>query len=356
MKTKSGSEQKKKSKNSASSTNTNTNGNGNGGGVMSITGSTTPSSSRDASNGGADDIPSTLYTEGDGNNGGGGGSGSRWDKSSKLKGRGGAGDSSVSNHASLQQNNQHQETVLDVIPQDYLFNPNIAEPCLHYLPKAVALAANAAAMSAAQNTQANNTLKFPNLRLLLAAAEDDLRLHRARVQAGKATDPSLLRSYKIATDATWLARQQRLNERVLMLQKLDTERTLILKELLQAGDSTTRGLTAKEKTQVQLARWQRALELYVYAPPHKTSPSSSHLANNNNATDASSSSALAAALKGEENNLDLLGLLEKLLEGIAEVREKRKKALVCLYFTLWSDSLSRTRTCFISIKTNIIIA
>jgi hypothetical protein len=173
------------------------------------------------------------------------------------------------------------ENVLEVIPPEYYRNP---EPMLYYLPKMVHQSERTTSSSTNGKGQLAS-LKFPSLRVLLQAAEDDIRLHRARIQAAKARDPSLLRSYKLETDANWLLRQQRLNERELMLSKLDTERTMILKEL----NSETKGLTATEKTQVQLARWQRLLELYVYTP------------------------------QNSDQDLDFLGVLKNLLEGIQEV-------------------------------------
>ena len=94
----------------------------------------------------------------------------------------------------------------------------------------------------------------------------------------------MLRKYQLETDPAWLARQQRLNERELMLSKLDTERPIILKELLNPPT----GLTPEEAAQVQLARWQRALELFVYSPK-------------------------------EQDKLGMLELLEQLSEGVAEV-------------------------------------
>ena len=173
------------------------------------------------------------------------------------------------------------ENVLDVIPAEYYRNP---EPILHYLPKMV-LQSEKAAVSTTNSKGQMASSKFPNLRVLLQAAEDDIRLHRARIQAAKARDSALLRSYKIETDGNWLVRQQRLNERELMLSKLDKERAIILKEL----SSETKGLTTTEKTQVQLARWQRLLELYVYMP------------------------------QNNDEDLDFLGVLKNLLEGIQEV-------------------------------------
>jgi hypothetical protein len=170
------------------------------------------------------------------------------------------------------------DNILDVLPQEYEHfvqqeygreGGTSVDPLLYYLPKQ------------ATGTSAS---KFPNFRVLLAAAEDDIRLHRARLQAANKQDLALLRTYQLETDALWLARQQRLNERELMLSKLDTERPIILKELVTAPT----GLTAQEAAQVQLARWQRALELYVYSPK-------------------------------PQDQLGMLELLEQLSEGVAEV-------------------------------------
>jgi hypothetical protein len=104
----------------------------------------------------------------------------------------------------------------------------------------------------------------------------------------------------LETDPLWLARQQRLNERLLTLTKLDNQRLVIFKDL----QASITGLTAQEKTQVQLARWQRALELFVYAPPTTTKKEDA---------------AQAISTFGKQNELDLWGLLEKLLDGISEV-------------------------------------
>ena len=191
---------------------------------------------------------------------------------------------------------KNPENILEYIPQEYLDNAESAEPVLHFLPKMVANTDGNASGSAPGSSVQSNT-KFPNLRVLLSAAEDDIRLHRARVQAAKANNINFLRSYKIENDEMWLLRQQRLNERTLMLSKLNTERAMILKEL---QESNVKGLTPQEMTQVQLARWQRALELYVYAPPNLKSNETMDRAD-------------------VEKDLEFLGLLEKLLEGITEV-------------------------------------
>lgn len=221
---------------------------------------------------------------------------------------------------------QSVDLVYDQIPQEYIFDPVNAEPILYYLPKAMALA-NTTSTDDYQRKSSDKSgrkvpsatanasgIKFPNFRLLLSAAEDDIRLHRARVQAGKAHDASLLRSYKIETDIAWLARQQRLNERMLMLSKLDTEREIILNELRQ--ENTVRGLTAAEKTQVQLARWQRALELFVYSPPVKKKLVDKSIT-------SSQPPPGPGGIPGDKKDLELLGLMENLLEGIAEVRREK---------------------------------
>jgi len=145
----------------------------------------------------------------------------------------------------------------------------IVDPLLYHLPRQAA------------GTQT----KFPNFRILLGAAEDDIRLHRARKQASLHNDLSLLRKYQLEADPQWLARQHRLNERTILLEKLATEGPRIVLDL----HTPPTGLTPQETSQVQLARWQRALELYVYSPSTKDA-------------------------------LGMLELLEQLSEGVAEVR------------------------------------
>jgi hypothetical protein len=221
------------------------------------------------------------------------------------------------------------------IPSEYLRDPDSAEPILYHLPKTAAnngmliTGTTPTASKTSATTPAAGNNKFINLRVLLAAAEEDIRLHRARQQAGRHRDSRLLKSYKIETDQNWLARQQRLNERDLLLGKLRSERTIILKELL-AGN--TAGLTAKEATAIQLARWQRALELYVYDPPttagggttagtSMTASMTTASATTDDASTAASEKAAADA-QGITTNLDFLGLLEKLMESSGEVRPK----------------------------------
>jgi hypothetical protein len=167
------------------------------------------------------------------------------------------------------------DNFMDVLPVEYRHVRSLnayVDPHLYHLPKQAAGAQS----------------KFPNFRVLLGAAEDDIRLHRARKQAAVHNDLTLLRRYQLETDPQWLARQHRLNERTILLQKLATEGPRIVQDL----QTPPTGLTAQETSQVQLARWQRALELYVYSPSTKDA-------------------------------LGMLELLEQLSEGVAEVRLTR---------------------------------
>jgi hypothetical protein len=126
-----------------------------------------------------------------------------------------------------------------------------------------------------------------SLKRLLKAAKQDSRLHQARIQAAVHQNPKLLRTYKVEKDEEWKARQERRQEHVEMLERLQHDSNTILHELSESEDK--QGLTQAERVQVKLARWQRALELFVYAPAHM-------------------------------QDVDMLGLLEKLLQGSSEVR------------------------------------
>lgn len=212
-------------------------------------------------------------------------------------------------------------SALQNIPKEYLSKPDKAEPILYYLPKASSNNSGESHSSSGGNVKSN---KFPSLRVLLAAAHDDIRLHRARQQAGKYRDPKLISSYKIESDQSWLTRQQRLHERELLLGKLDMERNLIVKELLEGN---TAGLTAKEATAIQLARWQRALELYIYDPPtRKENNDKQHRLASSGTSDGESlvtpgaPSVQQDQKDQDKQNFDFLQLLEKLREIIGEVR------------------------------------
>ena len=206
--------------------------------------------------------------------------------------------------------------VLQNIPKEYLSKPEKAEPILYYLPKTSNSSNNESQNTSGGNIKSN---KFPSLRVLLSAAQDDIRLHRARQQAGKYRDPKMISTYKIENDQSWLTRQQRLHERDLLLGKLDMERNLIVKELVEGN---TAGLTAKEATAIQLARWQRALELYIYDPPTKKEDKKDDEQQRKNKTSAVDGGQIGQQDQHDEKkqNLDFLQLLEKLREIIGEVR------------------------------------
>jgi len=207
---------------------------------------------------------------------------------------------------------------LQKIPKEYLSKPEKAEPILYYLPKTSSNNSNESYSSSGGNLKSN---KFPSLRVLLAAAQDDIRLHRARQQAAKYRDPKLISTYKIENNQFWLTRQQRLHERELLLGKLDMERNLIIKELL---DGNTAGLTAKEATAIQLARWQRALELYIYDPPTRKEDNDNDRQQRSNVSGPGEGGIIVAPnsqqdqLQQNKQNLDFLQLLEKLREIIGE--------------------------------------
>lgn len=235
------------------------------------------------------------------------------DSGKKSSGRTGNSDGSVRSERTSGTRYSESTQVLSNIPKEYLSKPDKAEPILYYLPKASNNNNNDSFVAAGGNIK--STSAFPSLRVLLAAAQDDIRLHRARQQAGKYRDPKLLSTYKIENDDMYLTRQQRLHERELLLGKLDMERKLILKELLEGNTS---GLTAKEATAIQLARWQRALELYVYDPPNRRE-NAGNLAGASDAGGTSGAQSTQLHTQEEQHNLGFLHLLEKLREIIGEV-------------------------------------
>lgn len=172
--------------------------------------------------------------------------------------------------------NTNAAPLFDVIPQEYLFNPLGAEPMLHYLPKSPPDA---------------------TLRNLLAAAAEDLRLHQARQKAGLTQSREWLMEYRLDKDPDYLQRQDRLRERQDLMNKLRKEAATILQELQdKTKQAQQQGLTAQERLSLQLARWQRALELYVYCGDISTEASS----------------------LSDARELNLWILLETLIQGVAE--------------------------------------
>ena len=147
-----------------------------------------------------------------------------------------------------------KERIYDSVPPSYLHNPKSADPILFYLPR---LLENS--LEAKDNPTLSGGKKKAaqlSLRNLTKAAEEDVRLHRARVQAGLGRDIRLLRTYQLEADPQYKQRQERLAERADLINELDSQSEVILEEMQNKSDS--HGLTQSERAQVHLARWQRA--------------------------------------------------------------------------------------------------
>lgn len=154
--------------------------------------------------------------------------------------------------------------VPDSVPDEYKKHRENTEPILYYL---------------------QTCPEDASLARLLKAAEDDVRLHQARIKAVINNDPKLVSAYQPKDDPALKERLLRKEKRLERLANLQKDAPTILQEL----EEEKKGLTTEERIQVKLARWQRALDLYVYSPAHI--------------------------------QMDMLGLLEKLLEGLSEEEE-----------------------------------
>ena len=154
--------------------------------------------------------------------------------------------------------------VMEFIPEEYKKHHQDTEPMLHFL---------------------RQVSEEEKLSTLMMAAQQDVRLHQARIKASVRNDVSLLKDYSFQKDQLLQERLARKEARKNQFQKLQQDAKTILHEL---EDDKKTVLTQTERIQVKLARWQRALELYVYCPT--------------------------------KMDLDLLGLLEKLMDGTSEVR------------------------------------
>eukprot|EP00751_Fragilariopsis_kerguelensis_P027322 CAMPEP_0170864276 /NCGR_PEP_ID=MMETSP0734-20130129/20362_1 /TAXON_ID=186038 /ORGANISM="Fragilariopsis kerguelensis, Strain L26-C5" /LENGTH=1144 /DNA_ID=CAMNT_0011239815 /DNA_START=27 /DNA_END=3461 /DNA_ORIENTATION=+ len=157
------------------------------------------------------------------------------------------------------------DNVLVKIPNEYLSNPFKAEPILYYLPKIVNSNNNDGQNTSTGNITSN---KFQSLR-----------------------------------------------------RKIYLERNVIIKQLLE---DNTANLTATDATAIEMARWQKALELYVYDPPPNR-----HEKQNSSLTNAIPSGGVGSTVMNsvvsgsqydqqEKINLDFLQLLEKLREIVNE--------------------------------------
>jgi hypothetical protein len=76
----------------------------------------------------------------------------------------------------------------DRLPPEYRYNPKMAAPVLHYLPRLMAAVA------------ARATQEHVQLQQLLKAAQGDIRSHRARIQAGLERDMKLIWTYQLDHD------------------------------------------------------------------------------------------------------------------------------------------------------------
>ena len=202
---------------------------------------------------------------------------------------------------------------LDFVPEEFLYNQH-AKPILHFLPKmvkeahimrdeAMGIRRNAAKQQDYEDLFHDDTAEVDLIPLdaLLEAAQEDVRLHRARIKAGIERDNRLVRTYQLEQDPAYKERQDRLEARESMVKELETAAPTIIKELEESAEA--RGMTQSERTQVQLQRWQRALEFYVHSSQHEASKDSG----------ASSSGAPSV-----ESSLDWQSIFEKLLDGISE--------------------------------------
>lgn len=202
----------------------------------------------------------------------------------------------------------------ETLPPEYLYNPKTTEPILYYLPRLLHAVQQEQLQqqrllqqsTKGKNSNSNHHASVAavssvsvSLRELLRAAAGDVRLHRARVQAGiHNNNVKLIRTYQLDTDPDHVARRQRAEERVSQQEELQQQAEQIWHEL--AESRTAQGLTLMDKQQLQLARWQRALELYVYCCYSRSGSSGG----------SSSSSSTQGA--------DWQSLFETLLSGISE--------------------------------------
>ena len=229
----------------------------------------------------------------------------------------------------------------ETLPIEYRYNPTTTEPILYYLPRLMqaiqqeqqAALAQQQAKSKKASTNPNNnnnntavTMIIPSnltvsIREWLRAASGDIRLHRARVQAGLQSNLRLIRTYQLDHDPNHMQRNKNLQEHATMKDELIHQADTIMQELADSS-AITKGYTAYEKQQLQLARWQRALELYVYNTSSQPLLSSTSQTGTTAATvtttTASGSQNYSLASSSSSSSLDWQSLFENLLSGISE--------------------------------------
>jgi len=201
--------------------------------------------------------------------------------SSHRHGRGGASGKHKAVSSALAKDALLQRGPYDYLPEEFLYNPKQASPILHFLPKLLADARQ-------------QDIDVIPLDALLQAADEDIRLHRARVKAGMERDNRLVRTYQLEQDQQYQERTKRLDDRAAKIEDLEKNAETIVRELDETQES--RGLTQAERTQLQLEKWQRALELYVHTQAAATSSDGSN----------------------KDGALDWQSVFEKLLDSVTE--------------------------------------
>mmetsp|Transcript_12395 Transcript_12395/g.34371 ORF Transcript_12395/g.34371 Transcript_12395/m.34371 type:complete len:1220 (-) Transcript_12395:59-3718(-) len=181
---------------------------------------------------------------------------------------------------------------LDHLPPGFRERPEQADPVLYYLPRLLSKTNN--------NNTDNDEEVLLDLPSLLNAAQDDVRLHRGRVQAGLKKDTRLIRTYTLEKDPNYQERQTRLEERLTMVQDMANDSPDILGKL-QEDKASVKGKTQAEMAQMHLLHWQQALEVYVHCPPALLSETGGNTINDE-----------------VKKELDWSTLFEKLLDGIPE--------------------------------------
>ena len=213
-------------------------------------------------------------------------------------------------------NNTTARNVLDHLPPEFLYNPQTADPILHYLPKAVSTSAQSQ-----PNMSSSLSLSLTNL---IKAAENDITLHRARVKAGMEHDNRLVRTYRMEQDPVYRERNKRLQQRQEHLQQLQQQANKIVQELMynNSGSTNSSGgggqvITQAEKLKLQLECWERALELYANNVTTTTAGGGGMMMNE----DTSGALEDSHNYRQQEGSLDWQTLFKKLLDGITDDQE-----------------------------------
>jgi hypothetical protein len=221
----------------------------------------------------------------------------------------------------------------DVLPKEYILNPKTTEPILYYLPRLLQVVLEQQQQSV-ESISSSSSIPTLTLRQVFKAAAGDIRLHRARVQAGLARDPKLIKTYQLEKDVEYATRSARIQERKALQNEIGNDTELIWNDLLFASTSTgTIGLTQAEQIELNMTRWQRALEWYFYngqddEPTANTNTSITEPDGTTKSSSTNSTSGGGAAGTSEEEKTQLKPtsaptlswqvLFEKLLESVSE--------------------------------------